>query len=171
MNQIKKNKKGFTLVDMVFYLIVVVTLILTITQMVGTLTSARLRGEAITEVDNNGIFVARTISSEIINATVITAPTKGLTDSSLVLETDDLGTDPIEFTLNSGVLTMSEAGGTPIQLTSNRVVVSDINFYNFSVGTTDNSVSFDITIRHSNPDNISELNYERTFYGSGTVRE
>ncbi len=124
----------------------------------------------INEVEQQGLAAMSLIMQTIRNADSITAPTAGASGSALTLIVP-APNNPTVFSLSSGALTVSEAGGTPAILTNNRVVVSGLTFYNLTRLGTPGMLRVEMTLKYLSTASSSPYSYQKTFYGGAALRQ
>lgn len=154
---------GFSLVEVLLYLAIVSVMILVITTFSFTFFQSRIKNQTIAEVEQQGIQVMNMISFEMRNAEdfSINAP-------------DDItlnSTDPIRFYLqNERLFVQRGVTGSPIELTSSRLIVSDVLFEDLTRSGTSGTIRFNFTLTHVNPEGRNEYDYQKTFISSATIR-
>lgn len=115
------------------------------------------------------------ITQQIRNASTINAPTPGNTLTSLSINTPTSSNNPTIYDLyNDGSryrLRIREgSAGTSNYLTNNKVTLSNLSFRNVAVTGGRDSIKVQFTISSYNPSNLGEIQYTKTFYGTGTLR-
>lgn len=166
-----EKQKGFTLIEFIIYgtlvTIIIGVIVLTSVNVMG----ARARITAREEVSHNARFALDKIMYEIRRAESITSPEPGLSASSLGL-VDGEG-DSRVFNLDSEgkVLQMTIGSGTPVSLTSESVVLSNLQFTNVSYEDTPGTIRIEMTVAFANPLERPEWNFARTFYSTENVRK
>ncbi len=170
MNVIRKNNtKAFTLIELVLYLAMISGIMLTISYSLATLLEARIKNQAIAEVNQQGQQVLQIITQISRNSIAIRLPVPQSSSNAMTLTVPNPN-DPTIFTLVSNAIMISEGGGTQIPLTNGRVVVSDLSFRNLTRTNTPGTVKIQFTLTHLNPENRSEYAFSKTFYGTATLR-
>ncbi len=162
-----RTNNGFSLIELVIYTGLVSIMLLALTSFITLLLSSRNRNQVIAEVEQQGVAVLQLLTQTTRNASELASPAIGLVDSTLELDTDD---GQVIFSLDDGQLQVTEAGGSPVAVTNDRVVVSDFSVRNATRGVTPGLVIFQITFEHASRVGKPEYNYERTFYGSASLR-
>lgn len=167
-----ENNKGFTLVELLLYVVLAGTFLLIVSSFLAMALASRVKNQTIAEVEQNGVLVVQNITQAIRNADGINSPLPGANSDTLSLSfiTINPAVNPSIFALNSGVLTLQEGGAAAINLTSSRVAVSNLIFDNVSMLNTPNNIKFSFTLTHINPGGRSEYNYVKNFYGSAGLR-
>ncbi len=171
MQKIIKNKKGFSLVELILYISVLIILLGSIFLFMGLVFESKAKSQTINEVERQGEFITRTILQTVRNTNTINSPTVGSSGNSLSVNVKNPTNSPTTFTLNGTDLVMTEAAQTPVTLNNNLVEITNIVFRNVSQPSTTGIIRVEITIAHINPENQNEFKYEKTFYGSATVRK
>ena len=142
------NQKGFTLIELLLY-ITLASAILFVTSMFAiSLLEARVKNQTIATVDQEGNQAMAIITQTLRNATAINSPTIGTDSAVLSLNTGVAGKDPTVFDLSSGVIRMTEGANPPVALTSNLVIISNLNFRNLSRPGTPGNVDVTFTVDH-----------------------
>jgi len=165
-----QDKCGFTLVELLLYLGLSSVLIIVISGFLSMLLQARIKNQAIGEVEQQGLQVMQIMTQAIRNASAINFPTQGVSTSSLSLDTSVSTTTPMSFNLSSGGIRITEGTGGAVALTNSRIVASNLIFSNLSYPTTHGIIRIQFTLTYKNPSNISEFNFQKTFITSGTLR-
>jgi type II secretory pathway pseudopilin PulG len=161
---------GFTLIELLLYISIAAFMLLTISFFLGTLFESRIKNQTIVEVEQQGLQVMQTITQATRNAEAINSPAIGENSSSLSLDVVTLTDDPTVFDLSDGEVRVTEGASLPVSLTNSRVGVSALTFKNLSRTGTPGIIRVQFTITHLSPEGRSEYNYEKTFYGSASIR-
>ena len=171
MKKIFKAQRGFTLVELVLYVSICSILLLTISTFLSFLLGARVRSQAITEVNQQGFQVMNLITQTIRNGRSIQVPSIGVSSSTLSITTGNALLNPTIFTISSTTLISKEASNTSIPVTNSRVRVSSLIFSNVSSGSsTEKIIRISYTIDYINQGGKSEYSFTKTFNGSATLR-
>jgi Tfp pilus assembly protein PilV len=129
--KLQKNT-GISLVETIIYVAIFSMIVTTFVSFSSSMTTSRLHNQKVLEVNDQGGRVMKMLTQSIRNADVVNSPTIGNNASSLSLNMYQIGVSPTVFFLDAGVLYITEAGGAQVALTNNKVIVSDLNFSNFS---------------------------------------
>jgi len=168
---ILRSHKGFTLVEMVLYVAVCSILLVTISVFLSFLLGARVRSQAMTEVNQQGFQVMSLITQTIRNGRSIEVPSIGSSTSTMSLTTSNTLLNPTLFYVSSTTLYIQEASKASVALTNSRVRVSGLTFQNVSSGSsTEKIMRISYTIEYLNPEGRSEYSFIKTFSGSATLR-
>ena len=163
-----RNKKGVGLIELVIYIGIMGILTAAITSFIVSNQKIGNRNEAINEVEVQGNEIVEIISQEIRNSKTPINPDLSGSSSSLTLTDND--SNQIVFDLSGGKVRIERGGGGAIDLNSDRVEISNLDFNNFGLTGTSGSIQFQFEAEYSNPGNKAEINYFRTFSGSASLR-
>jgi type II secretory pathway pseudopilin PulG len=164
------SRQGFTLIELLLYVSIVGMMILSVSALLPLLMQSRVKNQTISEVAQQGTQAMQIITQTIRNSTVINSPTIGASASSLSVDTITAGNNPTVFDLSSGVLRIKEGTDSAVSLTNSRVVVSSLTFQNLSRTGTNGTIRIQYVLTHVNPSGRQEYDFNKTFYGSATIR-
>ena len=165
------SQKGFTLVELILYVSICSILLLTISSFLSFLLGARVRSQAITEVNQQGFQVMSLITQTIRNGRSIQVPSMGTSSSTLSITTGDVALNPTVFSLSSTTIEVKEASKNAMSLTNSRVRVTALTFQNVSSGSsTEKIIRISYTLDYINPTGRSEYSFTKSFTGSATLR-
>lgn len=162
-----KNSKGISLVETIVYVAIFSIFVIGLAQFSTTLTKTRLHTQGVLEVNDQGSQVIKLITQILRNGSSVNAPTIGNSGSSLSIDTGVSATNPTTFSFSDGTLYITEGAGSPIALTNNKVVVSNLIFSNLSRVSTPNIIKISFTLTNADGRNP----YSVTFDGSGALRK
>jgi prepilin-type N-terminal cleavage/methylation domain-containing protein len=165
-----KNKKGFSLIEVLLYLSILSMLILVITYFWGMILVAQVKSNTVAEVNQQGLFIMDTIIQTIHNADDINSPGAGTAAGTLSLDVYDAGDDPTVFDELSGIIRITEGINSPVDLHNSKIVASGLIFTNLSRTKSEGVIQIEFTLTYSNPEGRNEYDYEKTFYGSASLR-
>ena len=166
---ILKNKKGFTLVEMIIYVGATVFVFGSITGLVFILISSKAKNQAVAEVEQQGAFVLNNITQTIHNAEGINSPAQANSDSTLELDVVNTGDNPTIYNLSGNTIQITEGANFAVSLISGRVAASDLTFQNLSKDNTSGVIRVNFTLTSSSGSK-GAYKYEKTFYGSASLR-
>jgi len=169
-DQTPRMKRGFTLIELLLYVGIAGFLVFIFGNFLFLLLTSRTKSQTIDEVNQQARYAMQLMLQSIRNAQTINAPGVGATSFSLSLDVPDPTKDPIVFDLSGGALRMSEGLGSPIPLTSSRVLVSDLTFQNLSRPNTPGTIRIQFTLEYVNPENRNEYRHSKIFSGSASLR-
>jgi Tfp pilus assembly protein PilW len=169
--QILNSKRGFTLIELLLYVGLSSIILFVISMFLAMLLQARIKNQAIAEVDQQGLRALRVITEAVRNADAITSPAQGASAAALVLEMPAPPADPTRFDLNaSSSLRVAEGASAPVPLTNGRVTLSGLTFQNLSRPDTPGAVRIQFTMSYVNVSGKNEYRVEKTFTGTATLR-
>lgn len=166
-----KKHQGFTLIELVLYIGIVSIILTTVTSLLIAIFSARSKSQTVSEVEQNGNVAIQIISQVLRNATSINTPTQGNSGSSLSINVTDSAKSPTVFDISNGVLRITEGTSQPVNLTSNRITVSNLTVKNLSAGSSFQTAKVNFTVSYINPSGRNEYTYQENFYFSGTLKK
>ena len=150
----------------------VVGILVTATTFAWSIINSRTKAFAVQEVQQNGRFILEKITQAAHSARDITTPLIGSPGNSLELVMNDVVQDPIIFSVNGGMLSMSEGGAADRALHSNAVTISSISFTNMSLANgKSKNVKITITVENKNPENRIERAFSETFTTTIELRD
>lgn len=164
--------EGITLVETLLYIGLVIILIFALTTLFGTVNRVKVRAQVIDTVNHQGSELVRYMVEEIRTANNIAEPAGGAVGGVCTVRSSDGAKGEITFSLSGGKLFVTEASGsnTPIQISSNDVIISNLSFTNASQTDTHGSIKFQLTISYLNPNGQTQFNYSEIFYGTASTR-
>lgn len=165
-----KNKTnhntGFTLLETSLYVAIVATLVFGIGAFVNLVSSARIKGQAVNEVNAQAIQVMQAITYAIRNAAHVVSP--GVGENQTHLEVVDIENNTISFNLNDGVLYVNRSGENT-SLTNSRVTMTDLEFKNLSKPSTPDIIQINFTLNHVDELGGEPYNYSKTYVGTAAL--
>lgn len=162
---------GFTLIEMLLYVALASILLFIISVLYMLLLQSRIKNQTIAEVEQQGIQAMQQMNQTIRNATAITSPTIGASNAVLTITVPTASKSPTVFDLSGGVLRITEGTtSAALALTSSKVTSSALTFYNLSRSGTNGTVRIQFTITAVNNSGRNEYDYNKTFYGSASLR-
>jgi prepilin-type N-terminal cleavage/methylation domain-containing protein len=146
----RRSAKGFTLVELLIYISIFAVFSVVTVDAFTTIAKGNAASGTALEVQQNLRYSMERITQVIHSATAVNSTSA----STLSLAMADVALNPTIFSLNSGVLNIQE-GADPIQaLTTNKVVVDALNFFEISNGSPAKStVETNLTISYNNQGN------------------
>ncbi len=182
MNKRYKNKRGFTLMEMIFYVSLTSLIVLSMSSFFQLIQQIKVKNQAISVVEEQGTFVANKINETIRNArnnisTMIICTPESLTPSDeLYLDTDgncgNNTADQIKFSVDSGTGIISiTQGADTYDLTDVRVLVgyadNSSNYFEYGGG---DSVDYSFKLSAKSYGSTWEYQYSKDFSGAATIR-
>ncbi len=163
------KQRGFTLIELLLYVAVVGALLSVIVSFFGLVVEARVKGQTINEVNDQGTALMDTITQTIRNATSITTPAAAGSGASLTLVVPTGSLSPTIFDVSSGTARIKEGAAAAISLTNSDVQITSITFKNVTISGTSGSVQVSFTISRLNPGNRNEYDYQQTFTSTAEI--
>lgn len=142
------NNKGFTLIELLLYIALSAMVLLVTSMFLISVLEGRVKNQTIATVDQEGNRAMTIITQTIRNSSSINSPTIGTDSATLSLNTGIVGKDPTIFDLSSGAIRMTEGANTPVNLTSNLVIISNLNFRNLSRPSTPGNIDVTFNVEH-----------------------
>lgn len=165
-----KQQHGYTLIELLLYVVIVGMLLTSVVGFMGTVTDARVKNQTIAEVDDQGAAVMAYITQTIRNATSISAPAAGgVAASSLTLVVPTASLSPTVFSLNGTTFQVKEGAAAAVAFTNTNVQVSNLSFKNLTRSGTSGIVQVSFTLSRVDPGNQNVFNYQKTFTSSAEV--
>ena len=161
---------GFTLIEVLLYVSIAGILLTGITTFFLITVQARTKYQTISEVENQGSQVVNLIAQTIRNGTALTTPPANSSAASISITTAVASTTPTIFDLSGGTVRITEGANTAAPITSSRVIVSNLVFYNLTRTNAPSSIRFQFTLSSVNPANKNEYEFSQTFYGAASLR-
>ena len=165
----RKTFKAYTLIEVLVYVGLTSSLMIVIVSLVTFLLQNRVKSQTINEVESQGTILMQQLSKIIANARGIDMPVSGTSLNSLSLDVYNSSNDPTVISVNGSELQITEGTLAPITLTSNKVLISQVNLISSGAGTTNGSIKISFTLSYNNPGNLQEFNYQQNFYGSASI--
>ncbi len=165
-----KPSRGFTLVELLLYSIIVGTIVLSMAVLLSLLMQSRVKNQVVAEVEQQGFQVMQLITQTARNAEAVNSPSQGASASSLSLDVVTAANDPTVFDLSGNTIRIKEGSATAISLTNSLIIASDLLFENLSYTDTHGTIRIQFTLTHVNSSGRNEYDYVKTFYGTATLR-
>lgn len=144
------NKKAFTLVELVIYLSIVAVLLIVAGSFTWSIIKSDVKTGSHREIQQNGRLAMEKITRSIKAASEINSPNIGESGDflSLAMSNEDLNPTVIELSDNEILLTQGVNG--PYALTSDQVLVANLQFTNLSYEDTPGTVRVEMTLDYNN---------------------
>jgi competence protein ComGC len=166
-----KKDSGFTLIEMLIYVFIFSLFIFALFSFSNIVTNSRIHDQIILEVNGQGSQAIQSITQTVRNAKSVNSPTASNSSAVLSLETYDSATNPTIFSVTSGgVLQVKEGTNPEIDLTNNRVKVSNLSFSNLAEIGQPGIIRISFKLSNLSESAISAKNYSADFIASGAIR-
>jgi len=169
MKNILKNKKGFTLVELLLYIAIVGVLVGSVGATFLLYSNGKTKAKVIADVEYSGNYTSRLIEQTIRDASSIVSPATSTASGTMSLAMASSTLNPTVFKVISNRLYITEGVGSAIPLTPALYTISSSTFINSSKPNSSGSVSYSFTM--GNISNNNNFSYQQTFYGSATIRK
>lgn len=163
--------KGFTLLELLLGTAVAGILLIAISQWFAVTIQSQAKTETIRDINAYGELVMENITQRLRNAKAVFSPSQGMSGSSLVFTVDNAFISPTTLDLSSSQLRLTEGTEAPQALHPSWIAASLLTITNVSASNAPPSVRIQFTLTRSNPSNVRHFDYEKTFYGSATLRQ
>jgi type II secretory pathway pseudopilin PulG len=104
--KIRYRQAGYTLIELLLYVVLVGALLTSVTYFFGTVVDARVKNQTILEVNDQGMAIMDSMTQTIRNATSVTSPTIGTSAASLTLAVPTGVLSPTVFSSTGGASTI-----------------------------------------------------------------
>ena len=171
MKLFSKPKKGFTLIELLLYIVLAGTVLLTVSIFLFFLLQMRIKNQTIAEVEEQGVQIIQIISQKIRNAQKINSPPIGQSSPQLSLDMPQADQSPTVIDLIGKRIRIREGQNQPQFLSSSRIEVSNLQFFNLSKEDSPGTIRIQFTLTHKNPEMRIEFEYSKTFISSASLRK
>ncbi|GEM_PF-1930298 len=167
-----KNRKGFTLIELVVYLALVSGILVTATSFAWNIINSRTKAFAVQEVAQNGRFISERLVQVVHQAMKIVEPQPGESSERLLLTMRESADDPTKFIFSDGRLFMARGDGEPLVMNSDQVFVKSLRFVNLSPSNAKSqNLKIIIELEHVNPENRQEWRAAEIFTTAVELRD
>lgn len=156
--------------EVLIYIAIASILMLGLSSFMISISETREKSKIIEEVESQGFKTLELISRSIRLADSVSLPLVGNSSNQLSLAMPEPSQDPIVFSLNSGKIRISEAGGAAQDLNSSLVSVSNLYFENLSRPATPGVIKISFTVTHQNNSGKQVFDYQKVFETSVSLR-
>lgn len=167
----KLTNHGFTLVEMLLYVVISGSLLMAATTFFFETTQARIKNQSISEVNQQGEAAMRIIEDALRGASSINSPGAGTSASTLNINATTPVNNPTVFDLNSNKLRIKEGSAAAIDLTGGVIKVTNLTFTNLSRVSTPGVVRVSFSAERDNQIGRNEYDYKRDFILSVSLRK
>jgi len=172
MNKKHNNNRGFTLVELIIYILVVSVILISATYYAIDVIGAQTKARSYQEVQQNARLALRRMVQEIRAAENLNEGSSVFDSNpgTLSLDHTDPAKDPTIFDVSSGRLRITQGGNGPYYLTTDQAIVSDLTFENLSVSGRNKVIKITLTLDHVNPENRSDFEASLSVYSTAVIR-
>lgn len=165
-----KRAAGFTLIELLLSVSTLAILLIALSAFLSLLLHARVKYQAISEVEQTGAQILAVMTRAIRDADSIAVPAASSSGGILTLSTSASSTNPIVIDIASTEIRIAEGNQNPVPLSIPQVVPSNLLFSNLSTSETKETIKIQFTLTHKNVGQQQEYEYSKTFYDSETLR-
>lgn len=122
------RKSGFTLIELILYIALIVTILSAIVPFVWNTIQTGVKSAVQQEVNSNARYISERIKYEVRNATGVNS----VTATSISLSTSVVATNPTVIDLSGGNIRIKQGTGTTVNLNSANTVINSLTFTNFT---------------------------------------
>lgn len=169
MSMQQSSQRGVTLLELLLYISIFSMVMLATVAFFGTVTSARVKNQSIAEVNDQGAQAMDLMLQTIRNASSITSPAATASAASLTVVVPTATLSPTIINLNGTELQVKQGAAAAVPITSSDVQITSITFKNLTRSGTPGIVQVSFVMKHYNPDNHNEYDYQKTFTGSAEL--
>ncbi len=170
LSAIRNTRSGFTLIELLLYVVLSGIILSAVAYLSIMLLESRIRNQAVSEVEQQGLYAVEIIADAIRNSEGVNSPAQGGTATSLSLNVFNAANDPTIFDVATGTLRMTEGATAAVPLTSGRVIASGLRIDNLSKTATPGTIRVEFTLNHLNAVGRPEYEYGRTFSAAASRR-
>lgn len=152
-----KNKKGFTLIEILLYSAIVGTMLVLMVGFLWNIVLGNIKEASYQEVQQNARLALNKITQEIKKSDGLINPLAGdppVSSLSLSMATSQL--NPTIFDIDGGKLRITRGSLGSSYLTSDQTIISNLQFTNLSYSDTPGTIRIEMTIDYSNPNSRTE---------------
>lgn len=150
------KNQSFTLIELLLYIAIISLVLVSITGFFWNVASGNIKEKSYQEVQQNGRFAMTKITQEIKKAVGINSPAPGSSANSLSLAMSDPNLNPTIFDVSGGKLRITQGASVPIELTTDQVLVSNLQFTNLSYSNTPGTLRVEMTLENLSPSGKTE---------------
>ena len=170
----KDNHDGFTLIETLIYIAVIGGMAISFITFSLSITGSRNKTYVAQEVQANSRFALNIISRTIKTAIGINTSTSVFNLDpgvlSLSMASSSLNPTIISLDQNDGILSVKKGTDDPINITSNKIQVTNLVFSNFTTSGSSN-IGIDLTIAYKNTSNDVYYNYAQDIQTAVSFRK
>ena len=127
IRKLHSDRSGFTLLELLIFSAIFAVLSVTFMGILVSVLRIQARQSGAAEVGQQSQFLAQVVQYYVERSSLIDMPVDTAT-TTLTLRMPSSGSDPIAIYVSGGIMYLTEAGGTPQALTSDRVTISNLTF-------------------------------------------
>lgn len=149
MKKFLKNKKGFTLIEVIIYVAILGIIVVSFVSFVLAISSVRNKSYVVSEVNSNLRIAMDLISQKIRSAEAVTSPLSGAVSTSLELDMPNPEPTTV-FALQDGVLHLTEDIITENMITNPEINITELKFTNLGASGKRDSLRIEMAAEYRN---------------------
>ena len=159
--------RSFTLIEFLIYTAILAAVLVLATGFLWNIIFGSIKEASYQEVQANSRFALIKITQEIKRATAVNNPSPGSSSNTLSLAMNNPAFNPTVFDIINGKLRIIMGGNGPYDLTSDQIVVNNLQFTNLSYPDTPGIIRIEMNVSYINPGN--KLEYQASINLNSSV--
>lgn len=164
------TQKGSTLVELLLYISIASTILLSLSAFVSTAYSARAERASRLEVEQQAELILERIASITRYADNIVQPSTGTESARLELSAYDSTKNPTSIYLNAENIFIKEGSSNEVQLNNSDIEITGLKFTNNSGENTPGIIKIELKVKFKTTSQRREFKYESTYVTSEALR-
>ncbi|MFH1292157.1 MAG: type II secretion system protein [bacterium] len=169
------NNKGFTLIETLIYIAIIGGVVASFVSYSMSISFTRNKNYTAQEVQANARLALNLISKTIRSAQSVNvgSSTFGLDPGVLSLSMSSSTLDPsiINLNIDDGILRIQQGGKSPVNITSNKVKITNLIFTNLTASGSQENIGIDLTVEYANSTGEVEFNYGQSWQTAVGLRQ
>ncbi len=167
-----KVRRGFTLIEVMLYIALTLTILMVVVSFFLAAIEAQGRQKKVLETDTEAAFLIKTIQTYLDQATAVTNPAAGSSDTTLTFTMPEPAQSPITIAANDddGNVYITIGGAAPRLLAGNDIFIYNLLFSNRADSGEKASIHMEMNATSPSFFNQSPLRYEQIYHASLTKR-
>ena len=172
--RIKKNTKtkcgGFSLLETLLYLSLLIILVGGITTFMYTMIETNKKVNTISVVDDEANHAIKLMTQYIRNAQLVNIPNVNGGSDTLLLNVFDTPNSPAVFSLLNDAIVLSEGGNGAVAVTSSALKITNLSFVNLALPNSKSSIKISFKANSQTTSVKQEYNYGKTYEAVASLR-
>ena len=166
MTIILKNKKGITLVEVLVYIAIFSLSISALVSYFLMINVINIKNNTISMLENDSRYIFSLLENSIINSNEVIYPLLGMASSTLIIDGKE-GDPDLKIYEENSALYIEEIGENIYNLSSDNLLISDLEFFVSGENGKNVKISFLLEVRIASS---KEFEYSKKYYNSFTLR-
>ena len=162
-NNFFKNKKAFSLVEVMLYTAILSVFLLSMTSFINSVIQAKAKNRIILDVERQGEYISSIIYEKIKNSQSINYPISS-SNNSLSLNTNDSNLNPTVISIVDDKISIKEGTAPVVYLNSDNIIAENLVFTENSFSASPENISATFTLRTDSMSNRAEFNYDQDYF-------